>query len=222
MARVCKAVVGSIAAISAVSYGASCFLMPSAPASPATMPGVVSAPASAMGRGSSATEGSWGLPAMAVAVGAAHLGLAAAMRSRSARKARPDSGENQAEARLFEQVFMDYTSEYLKGPMYWVEEKKQYFGYVQDPDYIEYKNGKMTNAYLQYLKNWTSNELAFVSVLMFGLGLYGNLMWNVYDPQWSKVDDGGAFNAAYIAESFCLFPSFLLHLACYIQKQNGK
>eukprot|EP00929_Paragymnodinium_shiwhaense_P120757 TRINITY_DN927_c0_g1_i1.p1 TRINITY_DN927_c0_g1~~TRINITY_DN927_c0_g1_i1.p1 ORF type:complete len:244 (-),score=51.20 TRINITY_DN927_c0_g1_i1:193-861(-) len=222
MARVLKAVVGSVAAISAASYGTACFLMPSTRAAPAPLASSRAATGSAPG---SSQDSTWaGLPAMAVAAGAAHVGLAVAMRSKSAsaRKARPDSGENQAEARLFEQVFMDYTSEYLKGPMYWVEEKKQYFGYVQDPDYIEYKNGKMTNAYLQYLKNWTSNELAFVSVLMFGLGLYGNLMWNVYDPQWSKVDDGGAFNAAYIAESFCLFPSFLLHLACYIQKQNGK
>eukprot|EP00929_Paragymnodinium_shiwhaense_P120762 TRINITY_DN927_c0_g6_i1.p2 TRINITY_DN927_c0_g6~~TRINITY_DN927_c0_g6_i1.p2 ORF type:complete len:223 (-),score=60.78 TRINITY_DN927_c0_g6_i1:162-830(-) len=219
--RVCSALVGGLAAISAASYG-SAFLLPTS-SSPSTAAPTYSSVTHNTGIKAVEEKSSGVGAAMAMFVGAAHLGLAVAMRSRStARQARPDSGENQAEARLFEQVFMDYTSEYLKGPMYWVEEKKQYFGYVQDPDYIEYKNGKMTNAYLQYLKNWTSNELAFVSVLMFGLGLYGNLMWNVYDPQWSKVDDGGAFNAAYIAESFCLFPSFLLHLACYIQKQNGK
>eukprot|EP00929_Paragymnodinium_shiwhaense_P120759 TRINITY_DN927_c0_g3_i1.p1 TRINITY_DN927_c0_g3~~TRINITY_DN927_c0_g3_i1.p1 ORF type:complete len:246 (-),score=67.35 TRINITY_DN927_c0_g3_i1:148-810(-) len=220
MSRLCSAIVGGLAAVSAVSYGAA-FVMPAATSSAAKRAHLSVAGEQGV---SAASESHWGGgAALAMFVGAAHVGLAVSMRSKStARQARPDSGENQAEARLFEQVFMDYTSEYLKGPMYWVEEKKQYFGYVQDPDYIEYKNGKMTNAYLQYLKNWTSNELAFVSVLMFGLGLYGNLMWNVYDPQWSKVDDGGAFNAAYIAESFCLFPSFLLHLACYIQKQNGK
>eukprot|EP00929_Paragymnodinium_shiwhaense_P120761 TRINITY_DN927_c0_g5_i1.p1 TRINITY_DN927_c0_g5~~TRINITY_DN927_c0_g5_i1.p1 ORF type:complete len:244 (-),score=79.96 TRINITY_DN927_c0_g5_i1:126-791(-) len=215
------ALLGALAVAGMV--GGSCFLLPSMRTSSAGGQQL----STVHGQGismSSNGEASWGLPAAAMLVGAAHLGLAAAMRKRpaTARQARPDSGENQAEARLFEQVFMDYTSEYLKGPMYWVEEKKQYFGYVQDPDYIEYKNGKMTNVYLQYLKNWSSNELAFVSVLMFGLGLYGNLMWNVYDPQWGKVDDGGAFNAAYILESFCLFPSFLLHLGCYIQKQNGK
>merc|ERR1712216_838449 len=70
------------------------------------------------------------------------------------------------EIRLFEQVFMDYTTEYLKGPMYWVVEKEVGYGYAQDPDNIMYKNGKMTNGALQYLKNWSFNELAFVSVLI--------------------------------------------------------
>jgi len=220
MARVCKAVMGSLAAISAVSYGAA-FLAPSGAPTQPNLPSRASASAS-MGETSS-TEGSWGgVPAMAIACGAAHIGLATALRSKTARKVSPNSGENQREARLFQQVFMDYTREYLKGPMYWVKEKEVGFGYVQDPENIGFKNGKMTNASLQWLKNWSSNELAFASLLCFGLGLYGNLMWNIYDPQWGKVDEGGAFNAAYILESFCLLPSFLLHLACFIQKRNGK
>ncbi|CAK9063078.1 unnamed protein product [Durusdinium trenchii] len=54
------------------------------------------------------------------------------------------------------------------------------------------------------------------------VGLYGNLQFNYYDPQWAKVDAGGYFNASYIVESLLLPISFFMHIACYIQKQNGK
>ncbi|CAK9028338.1 Protein MEI2-like 2 [Durusdinium trenchii] len=59
-------------------------------------------------------------------------------------------------------------------------------------------------------------------MLFFGVGLYGNLQFNYYDPQWAKVDAGGYFNASYIVESLLLPISFFMHIACYIQKQNGK
>ncbi|OLP99866.1 hypothetical protein AK812_SmicGene17546 [Symbiodinium microadriaticum] len=64
--------------------------------------------------------------------------------------------------------------------------------------------------------------LAFLSMLFFGVGLYGNLQFNFYDPQWAKVDAGGFFNVSYIVESFLLPISFFMHIACYIQRQNGK
>ena len=113
------------------------------------------------------------------------------------------------------------------------------------------------------MEAFSSNELAFLSMLFFGVGLYGNLqflgcffcdiyivyiyilyvyaiyrtVWaelaamptvlghprfNYYDPQWAKVDAGGYFNASYIVESLLLPISFFMHIACYIQKQNGK
>ena len=29
-------------------------------------------------------------------------------------------------------------------------------------------------------------------MLFFGVGLYGNLQFDYYDPQWAKVDAGGS------------------------------
>eukprot|EP00913_Durusdinium_trenchii_P019561 g18388.t1 len=84
------------------------------------------------------------------------------------------------------------------------------------------KNGKYTSNVIGNLKAFSSNELAFLSMLFFGVGLYGNLQFNYYDPQWAKVDAGGYFNASYIVESLLLPISFFMHIACYIQKQNGK
>lgn len=46
--------------------------------------------------------------------------------------------------------------------------------------------------------------------------------FNYYDPQWAKVDAGGYFNVSYIVESLLLPISFFMHLACYIQKKQGK
>ena len=46
--------------------------------------------------------------------------------------------------------------------------------------------------------------------------------FDYYDPQWAKVDAGGFFNVSYIVESFLLPISFFMHIACYIQRQNGK
>ena len=50
----------------------------------------------------------------------------------------------------------------------------------------------------------------------------GGPRFNYYDTQWAKVDAGGYFNVSYIVESLLLPISFFMHIACYIQKQNGK
>eukprot|EP00438_Fugacium_kawagutii_P030677 Skav235481 [mRNA] locus=scaffold153:33673:36421:- [translate_table: standard] len=129
--------------------------------------------------------------------------------------------ETPADERLFEQVYLQYTSEYMKGPMYWHPDKMQGFA----PDYPGrpiVKNGKYTSNVIGNLKAFSSNELAFLSMLFFGVGLYGNLQFNYYDTQWAKVDAGGYFNVSYIVESLLLPISFFMHIACYIQKQNGK
>lgn len=174
--------------------------------------------------GSTATSAGWGLATAGLALGA-HVGLAAAWRFR-ATAARAEGGgkaykETPADERLFEQVYLQYTSEYMKGPMYWHPDKMQGFA----PDYPGrpiVKNGKYTSNVIGNLKAFSSNELAFLSMLFFGVGLYGNLQFNYYDTQWAKVDAGGYFNVSYIVESLLLPISFFMHIACYIQKQNGK
>ncbi|CAK9037985.1 Uncharacterized protein SCF082_LOCUS22406 [Durusdinium trenchii] len=170
--------------------------------------------------GKPTTEGaSWGVAAAGLALGA-HLGLAVAGRVTRKAKSKPYV-ETPADERLFEQVYLQYTSEYMKGPMYWHPDKMQGFA----PDYPGrpiVKNGKYTSNVIGNLKAFSSNELAFLSMLFFGVGLYGNLQFNYYDPQWAKVDAGGYFNASYIVESLLLPISFFMHIACYIQKQNGK
>merc|ERR1711879_1072878 len=131
--------------------------------------------------------------------------------------------ESAADARLFEQVFMDYTTEYLKGPMYWHEDKIQglvgFYGYPGNP---MRKNGKVTSNQLGNLKTFSSNELAYLSMLFFAIGLYDNLQFNVFDPQWPKVAQGYNFNVSYILESLLLPISFFMHIGCYIQRINGK
>ncbi|CAE7806248.1 unnamed protein product, partial [Symbiodinium microadriaticum] len=180
------------------------------------------------GMASSASEpAGWGLAAAGLALGA-HVGLAAAWRSRASTAARAAKDapatkyvETVADERLFEQVYLQYTSEYLKGPLYWHPDKLQ--GWLPDyPGTPMIKEGKYTSHVIGNLKAFSSNELAFLSMLFFGVGLYGNLQFNFYDPQWAKVDAGGFFNVSYIVESFLLPISFFMHIACYIQRQNGK
>ena len=115
------------------------------------------------------------------------------------------------------QVYLQYTSEYMKGPMYWHPDKMQGFA----PDYPGrpiVKNGKYTSNVIGNLKAFSSNELAFLSMLFFGVGLYGNLQFNYYDPQWAKVDAGGYFNASYhrgvLAASY-----LLLHAHCLLHPE---
>lgn len=129
--------------------------------------------------------------------------------------------ETVSDRRLFEQVYMQYTTEYLKGPMYWHEDKMQ-GNLAEYPGNPLVRNGLPTSNQAGIFKNFSSNELAFLSMLFFGIGLYGNLMFDVYDPQWDKVDAGGYFNASYIVESLLLPLSLFTHIACYIQRQNGK
>jgi len=159
----------------------------------------------------------WGAAA-GLALGA-HVGLFCATR-RGGRSA-VNAAETAAEQRLFESVYLDYTSEYLKGPMYFHEDKLQ--GFLPDyPGNPMFKNGKMTSNATGNLKTFSSSELAFLSVLFLGIGLYGNIQFLYLDPQWAKVDLGENFNVSYIVESLFLPISFFMHIAAYIQKQNGK
>jgi len=170
--------------------------------------------------------------AAGVAIGA-HVGLALAAFVRRPRaspsKRRAAEGkevatkyvESATDQRLFEQVYTDYTAEYLKGPMYWHEDKLQGVlpQYPGEPIFME---NRLTSNVVGNLKTFSSNELAFLAFLFFGIGLYGNLMFNVYDPQWIQVATGNDFNVSYIVESFFLPISFFFHIACYIQRKNGK
>merc|ERR1712008_534422 len=111
----------------------------------------------------------------------AHIGLFCARRrgGRSVVKA----AETAAEQRLFESVYLDYTSEYLKGPMYFHEDKLQ--GFLPDyPGNPMFKNGKMTSNATGNLKAFSSNELAFLSFLFLGIHplpcphhLWTNVRW---------------------------------------------
>mmetsp|Transcript_44040 Transcript_44040/g.116457 ORF Transcript_44040/g.116457 Transcript_44040/m.116457 type:complete len:220 (+) Transcript_44040:84-743(+) len=195
-----------------------CFL---APAGASTLP---ARPAAGSRLGSQAQEeagadaGSRGLAVCGLAVGI-HAGLALALcgRGRTAMKAAPSASED----RLFEKVYMDYTTEYLKGPMYWHEDKLQ--GFLPDyPGAPMFQNGKMTSNVTGNLKTFSSNELAYFSLLFLAIGLYGNAQFLFFDPQWAKVDAGQNFNVSYIVESLFLPISFFMHIACYVQKKNGK
>ncbi|CAE7254349.1 unnamed protein product [Symbiodinium microadriaticum] len=213
--------VALVAAACLVSIACEAFVSPSARPAP-----LGAAPKAAAAAAAPSMEAAgWGLAAAGLAVGA-HAGLAVAFRARAARKAETKPAEKKyvetvADERLFEQVYLQYTSEYLKGPLYWHPDKLQ--GWLPDyPGTPMIKEGKYTSHVIGNLKAFSSNELAFLSMLFFGVGLYGNLQFNFYDPQWAKVDAGGFFNVSYIVESFLLPISFFMHIACYIQRQNGK
>merc|ERR1712039_71626 len=183
---------------------------------------------------SSESYASWGLAAMGMTIGA-HAGLLVALRGRDSvamraeakakKKEKEAAGgyvESAADQRLFEQVYMEYTAEYLKGPLYWHQEKLQgmsHFGYAGNP---MTKNGKLTSNMVGNLKTFGSNELAYLSILFFAIGLYGNLQFQYFDPQFPKVAQGENFNVSYIVESLLLPISFFMHIACAIQKANGK
>mmetsp|Transcript_57252 Transcript_57252/g.101533 ORF Transcript_57252/g.101533 Transcript_57252/m.101533 type:complete len:223 (+) Transcript_57252:55-723(+) len=171
---------------------------------------------------------SWGLAAAGLALGA-HVGLAAVWRGKTARfaeaKAAPAAAKKYVETpgdqRLFEQVYLQYTSEYLKGPLYWHPHKNQ--GQLPDvPGEPLFMNGRLSSNVVGQFRSFTSTELAFLSAVAFGIGLYGNLQFLFYDPQFERVDAGGFFNVSYIVESLLLPTSFFLHIAAYIQKQAGK
>merc|ERR1712048_951413 len=118
--------------------------------------------------------------------------------------------ESATDAKLFEQVYMDYAVEYLKGPMYAHGLKMQ--GKLPDyPGDPLRKNGLLTSNTLGNLKTFSSNELMYLSMLFFGIGLYGNLQFLYFDPQFPRVDAGLDFNVSYIVESFFLPLFFLPH-----------
>eukprot|EP00933_Yihiella_yeosuensis_P051831 TRINITY_DN497_c0_g1_i7.p1 TRINITY_DN497_c0_g1~~TRINITY_DN497_c0_g1_i7.p1 ORF type:complete len:244 (-),score=55.50 TRINITY_DN497_c0_g1_i7:207-890(-) len=213
-----------------------CLLLVCAPAFLSPVASQKSLPAAAVARvGRSADEAASSKASSStsccLAIGA-HAGLALmwALRSKGSmtqRKAAEGAApvkkyvETPADQRLFEYVYEQYTVEYLKGPLYWNDLKMQgalpYF-----PGNPIKKNNRLTSNVVGNLKHFSSNELAFLAMLFFGIGLYGNLQFNLYDPQWEKVDAGGYFNVSYIVESFMLPVSFFFHIACYIQRQNGK
>lgn len=204
------------------------FALPSSVAVPrAAAAGHASLEFPAAASASTEGSGSWGAAAVAVTIGA-HLGLAMIRgRGATARHAKEAAAatayvESAADQRLFEQVYHEYTSEYLKGPMYTHEDKLYPGNDVDEPGVPMFKNGKATSNTTKYLKNFSSDELVFFSFLFFSIGLYGHLQFNLYDPQWLKVQMGEGFNVSYIVESFFLTLSFPLHICAYIQKQNGK
>ncbi|CAE8607066.1 unnamed protein product [Polarella glacialis] len=192
------------------------------------------AAAAAPAESAAAASASWGLAAAGLCLGG-HVGLAVASRSKAARKAEGEAEvtvkvaskealkyvETPQDQRLFELVYLQYTSEYMKGPMYWDVAKGQggLPHYAGEP---MTKNGQMTSNVIGNLKTFSSNELAFLSMLFFGIGLYGNIQFLFIDPQWAKVDAGGFFNVSYIVESLLLPISFFFHISCYIQRMNGK
>ena len=70
--------------------------------------------------------------------------------------------------------------------MYWHEDKLQ--GYLPDyPGNPLFQNGAMTSNVTGNLKTFSSNELAYFSLLFLGIGLYGNAQFLFFDPQWAKV-----------------------------------
>eukprot|EP00931_Biecheleriopsis_adriatica_P083015 TRINITY_DN5652_c0_g1_i1.p1 TRINITY_DN5652_c0_g1~~TRINITY_DN5652_c0_g1_i1.p1 ORF type:complete len:216 (+),score=66.13 TRINITY_DN5652_c0_g1_i1:50-697(+) len=206
------------AAAACYAAGSACeaFMLPGSVARPPARLTAASGSAAA----DAAEAAGWGLAAAGIALGA-HAGLAMAWRSKTTRAAEGKYVESVSDQRLFESVYQQYTSEYLKGPLYWHPMKRQ--GFLPDyPGEPMVRNNRLTSNVVGNLKAFSSNELAFLSMLFFGIGLYGNLQFLFYDPQWAKVDAGGYFNVSYIVESLLLPISFFMHIAAYIQKQNGK
>ncbi|CAE8697697.1 unnamed protein product [Polarella glacialis] len=235
MARLSTAATAAAALCYAAGSASQAFLLPAARASPTSLQTHHAlAAAAAPAASAAAASASWGLAAAGLCLGA-HVGLAAASRSRAARKAEGEAEvetkvaskealkyvETPQDQRLFELVYLQYTSEYMKGPMYWDVAKGQggLPHYAGEP---MTKNGQMTSNVIGNLKTFSSNELAFLSMLFFGIGLYGNIQFLFIDPQWAKVDAGGFFNVSYIVESLLLPISFFFHISCYIQRMNGK
>eukprot|EP00441_Pelagodinium_beii_P046554 CAMPEP_0197622518 /NCGR_PEP_ID=MMETSP1338-20131121/2794_1 /TAXON_ID=43686 ORGANISM="Pelagodinium beii, Strain RCC1491" /NCGR_SAMPLE_ID=MMETSP1338 /ASSEMBLY_ACC=CAM_ASM_000754 /LENGTH=218 /DNA_ID=CAMNT_0043192257 /DNA_START=41 /DNA_END=697 /DNA_ORIENTATION=- len=203
-------------------YAGVAFLAPTAKAPLVQRP---VAPESA--KPSPSSSSGWGVAA-GLAVGA-HAGLALVWRTRTASNAEAEAKaapakkytETPGDQRLFEQVYLQYTTEYLKGPLYWHPHKNQ--GQLPDvPGEPLFMNGRLSSNVVGQFKSFTSTELAFLSAVFFGIGLYGNLQFLFYDPQFERVDAGGFFNVSYIIESLLLPVSFFMHIAAYIQKQAGK
>jgi len=212
------------AALWAGSQGVTAFLLPSVPATD-SVSNHVQVGAQPLPEPQSTSTGTWGSVVGGLIMGA-HVGLAVAVRSRTTRCAEEGKTvtkyvETAADKRLFEQVYMDYTREYLKGPMYWHQDKLQ-GGLPYYPGRPLTKDGKMTSIVVGNLQSFSSNELAFFSILTFAIGLYGWLNFLVYDPQFVKAQAGENLNPYYIVDALCLTISFFMHIACYIQKNNGK
>lgn len=227
-----------LCAVAAALFVGHAFVVPTPGqfATPNRPPTAALAASAAQPSGSSSAR-DWSIAAGTIAIGA-HVGLLVASRARG-NTARAAEAEAEAPAkkvakkkeagpplisakdeRLFEMVFHSYTREYLKGPMFWSDNKLVGSEYVAEPGAPEIRNGKRT---LQgRFKNFSSNELAALSLLFFGIGLWGMLMFNYVDNQWEALERGEYFNPSYIAAAQFLLPSWFLHLMCYTQKKNGK
>ena len=60
-------------------------------------------------------------------------------------------------------------------------------------------------------------------MISLAIGTYGYLNWEYFDPQWAKPYLGENWNYSYIIEVWVGMPlSFASHIACYVQKKNGK
>jgi len=176
---------------------------------------------------------SWGALLAGFTV-SAHLGLAAAYASRTALRARgggapPNIKPGTAmENKYFEDFFVEYTAEYMKTNMYQHEDKLPGFGVapILDDNYeqvrVRGRDGTPTSSVLGNLKNVGSKDLGFFSILCLGVGLWGNLQFLIFDPQFAAVDAGGSFNAGYAVAAYCLPISFFAHIGAFIQKLNGK
>jgi len=164
----------------------------------------------------------------------AHLGLVAAYAGRTALRARgggapPNIKPGTAmENKYFEDFFVEYTAEYMKTNMYQHEDKLPGFGVapILDDNYeqvrIRGRDGTPTSSVLGNLKNVGSKELGYASILCLGIGLWGNLQFLIFDPQFAAVDAGGSFNAGYAVAAYFLPISFFAHIGAFIQKLNGK
>uniref|UniRef100_UPI002FE4FB09 Photosystem I PsaR n=1 Tax=Amphidinium carterae TaxID=2961 RepID=UPI002FE4FB09 len=130
--------------------------------------------------------------------------------------------ESAQDAKLFETVFSTYTAEYLKGPMYETPEKMIGRRPFNPGEPLWGEDKKLTSNVLGPLKRVSSNELAFLTMICLAIGAWGEAQFLWFDPQFAAIDRGEYFNPIYIIAASLLPVSFWAHIACYIQKANGK
>mmetsp|Transcript_42625 Transcript_42625/g.77439 ORF Transcript_42625/g.77439 Transcript_42625/m.77439 type:complete len:218 (-) Transcript_42625:66-719(-) len=151
----------------------------------------------------------------------AHVGLALSLRSIACR-AEGKYTESAQDAKLFETVFTQYTAEYLKGPMYETPEKMIGRRPFNPGEPLWGEDKKLTSNVLGPFKRVSSNELAFITMICLAIGAWGEAQFLWFDPQFAAIERGEFFNPIYIIAASLLPVSFWAHIACYIQKANGK
>lgn len=80
--------------------------------------------------------------------------------------------ESAAGWRFFEQVYVQYASEYIKGPRHWTPEKLQGI-FPQYPGNPIIVDGELTGDTIGNVKNSSSDDVAFLA-LLFGICVYGD------------------------------------------------
>mmetsp|Transcript_5602 Transcript_5602/g.12281 ORF Transcript_5602/g.12281 Transcript_5602/m.12281 type:complete len:218 (-) Transcript_5602:66-719(-) len=195
-----------------------------APQAPSARSGAPAATAGAAPASSAPSSTQWGCGIAAGLALGAHVGLALATRSRSMRRAEAPAKytESAQDAKLFETVFSTYTAEYLKGPMYETPEKMIGRRPFNPGEPLWGEDKKLTSNVLGPLKRVSSNELAFITMICLAIGAWGEAQFLWFDPQFAAIDRGEYFNPIYIIAASLLPVSFWAHIACYIQKANGK